>query len=120
MSLVEDAQRVMDRTVRTSDVFGKRGTICHLCSSARIFWNDQPIEHSPDCPVPALPGIVAALAAAERLREILGAEGPTRDIGATRVCRGCQVDMALSYHRHRTDCPWQVLVAALRGVEVTA
>lgn len=67
MSLVDDAKRVVERAVTYHEIEGKRATVCHLCSWARISWGDRPVEHSPKCPVPGLPRIVAALEAAERM-----------------------------------------------------
>lgn len=118
MSLIEVMQRLIDRSATTHEVYGKRGTACHLCSWARVYWDDESIEHSPDCPVPTLPRIVAALEAAELYSGMfVGGAAPSRARpGEWGQCWGCGILLP----KHAPDCPWQALVAALRGEEVTA
>lgn len=70
MNALEAAMRMQDRAVTIHDVQGKRVVVCHLCSWTRVFWGDQPAEHSPDCPVPALPEIIWSL---ERLEQMQAA-----------------------------------------------
>lgn len=106
MSLLEDARQTIKRAVRTVEYEGRNATVCHLCSWARTFWDDQAVEHSADCPVPALPKIVAALEAAERVVRESGYGYFMKGGGYYRRCRYC----SMSNHGPAPDFEYRGLV----------
>lgn len=87
------------------------GDFCVGCA-----YNDR--RHLPGCPILALPRIVAALEAAERMT------GPLAPVivGSDAVGRYCtECDETSDFAdppAHADDCPWQALAAALEGDEV--
>jgi hypothetical protein len=107
-SIVEMAKRLAD------DGFTPWEDFCHL--TCELCWSDfaddGSARHEDDCPWLAMPRIVAALEAAERIVAALDDDGPT-DNGRGLVCRLCGI--ALSRDYHDAGCPWMALVEALRG-----
>lgn len=103
MSLVDDVKRLAaDDPVEADDEQGYPA-FCRLCLSYK--------PHAPDCPWLAMPKIVAALEAAERV----AAADPWVDDGSwggdVLVCWACHGEKP----SHRPGCAQQALVAALRG-----
>lgn len=108
-SLVEDARRLDNAPLPTDDE-GR----CWFCEEIP----SEEGHHGP-CPWLALPRIVQALEAAERVAERFPEDEKGRDILGSRFrkCAFCwHADIGGTLHAE--DCPWQVLVAALHGDEV--
>ncbi len=110
MSLVEDA-----RILGGFGPYFKRGdeATCWYCRETVIA---HELYHDPTCPWLALPRIVAALEAAERMVEQLDLDGPwtsdpSRSSSHLMVCRLCEVDLERGYHAD--TCVWKALVSAL-------
>jgi hypothetical protein len=99
MSLLDDARRLAEGS----------GDPCGFC----LGYEGSPGGlHAPDCPMHAVPRIVAVLEAAESLIN----EGitPTNyDDQHGAYCTFCSAPMPNM--PHATDCPWQALVATLKG-----
>lgn len=96
MSLLDDVRRLAETAP------GCANGLCHVCGSpGALIWEPGPTRHALDCPWLALPRIIAALAAAERLIEEVGEPvAPPEDFGATEV----------------PDRLLRALIAALNGV----
>lgn len=103
MSLLEDARAISESAPSSDDQ-------CPHCSAyiGPVRGGDYG-EHSPDCPWLAMPRIVAALEAAEKV-----ASDMPLDEGHAECyyCGGWR-------DHHAAGCPWQALAAALRGAEMT-
>jgi hypothetical protein len=71
--------------------------------------------HAPDCPWLSLPRIVAALEAAERVAETTTEPVNTIGIDLDQEYAFCGEWAERDDSGHASDCPWQALVAALKG-----
>lgn len=119
MSLVDAARKLWEAGASMDEH-------CHHCDSYITSFlpaEHQTGEHSPDCPWLALPQIVAALEAAEKVLTAGEPGGATTDGAAYRwdggecqFCGGYGPVMRGQYESgHQVDCPWMALRAALRG-----
>lgn len=104
MTLLDDARRLAAPGINLH---------CDFCTGSPIG------GHFAGCPILAAPRIVAALEAAEQLT------APPIDAEPTDYARGDDVHYWAFCERrmdqgHEPDCPWQALVAALRGEGVMA
>jgi hypothetical protein len=80
-----------------------------------------PQSHAFECPVEALPRIVAALEAAERAINDGPYAGAYPGLGPNDPSAGCAMCGFCgepTTRAHLKDCTWQALVAALRGAEM--
>lgn len=78
-------------------------------------------SHAPDCPTLAMPRIVAALEAAERVTDHADPFSEPTHYEDNPTERSTYVFCARDTRDgHAVDCPWQALVAALRGEGVPA
>lgn len=94
MTPLDAARRLAEYTTR------QRRMICMICKQP---FAEGERGHAPDCPLLAMPRIVAALEAAQKL------------VRATEMDPGCTV-CARSFVEdpHGQGCEWQALVAALK------
>ena len=110
MSLLDDARRLAEGGPPTyEDMF------CLLCDAQVVAFGVNPVypagPHRIDCPWPAMPRIVAALEAAGRIANDSPLDSKVAQGGAeVEACKFCYGEFA-----HEADCPWQALVAAMRG-----
>lgn len=86
-------------------------TVCSVCFR---------LPHEAACPILAAPRILAALAAAERVIDDPMGAPEHADYGTCWVCdQGEPQKRLLADAGHADACPWQALVAALAGEQVT-
>lgn len=115
MSILDAARAIRDR--EPWDV-GEPAPACVFCGGFKMD------RHRPDCPWLSMSKIVAALEAAERLVATQGgAEEP--EMGCCGGCTSercgpadlvfCDGTSGWPKNEHKADCPWQALVAALKG-----
>jgi hypothetical protein len=106
VSLLDDARRLAAHELRDHEDIGGYG-FCPLC--------DMPSGHAPNCAWLAMPKIVAAMEAAERLS---GDEPivPVYFSGSDWKYQYafCDKPIEINDDTHAPDCPWQALVAALK------
>lgn len=127
MTLVEDARKIaISEPLQFND--DSRAINCLMCNSDhfrdghREIDPDREIDHAPDCSWLAMPKIVAALEAADRL-VLLSPEDETLMVGVwdCHWCGGVLVNesgyrvVEVEVAGHAPDCDWQALVAALKG-----
>jgi hypothetical protein len=116
MSLIDDARKMAADCPNATDR-GGRGE-CYYCFGGNYaggYLSGSPTEsefhHAPDCPWLSMPKIVAALEAAERLKIYR----PAALSDDRYQCQFCGATAAAYPMDHESECPWQALVAALRG-----
>ena len=109
MSLIEDAKR-LEKSGFTPWEDSCHLT-CELCGEDGA-GEEGPFPHAPTCPWLALPRIVAALEAAQRVigMNVTVTVFEGNDI---RVCLACRYHSRVP-NSHFDDCPWQALVEAMR------
>jgi hypothetical protein len=117
MTLIEDARRLKQANpfvCRPESSEWRQEDICFACYGDGF--------HTHDCPTLAIPHIVAALEAAERMLTDGSAvayisAGP----GDFYECNFCyEMGDLREDVEHKPACSWQALVSALKGEEVTA
>lgn len=129
MTPIEDARRILD-SLEPHGLVGKRPGQDRILSvsggTGYVYWfcdGNAPMAdgHAPECPWVRRGRILAVLEAAERLIDWHPlADEPTsfddnpRERSTYVFCGNDTKD------GHADDCPWQALVAALRGKERTA
>lgn len=95
----------------------QRRMICVICKNP---FAEGERGHDQDCPILALPQIVAALEAAERVVDDPMGTPEHGDYGTCWFCdQGEPQKRLLADAGHADACPWQALVAALAGEQVT-
>lgn len=108
MSLLDDARRLAN-----ADPWPDDQSTCPFCGE----WVGK---HAEECPWLQMPQIVAALEATEAIvapeSGDIGCEAVHNEDGAylRSDCRYCQATYDTE-EPHAPDCPWQALVAALKG-----
>ena len=87
-----------------------------VCAVCEQWWTREDpgacpeiVHHLPDCPVPHLAGVVAALEAAEKVTE--GEFVPTGDVDQCCFCGTFDHDVGI----HTPSCDWQTFRTALKG-----
>ena len=122
MTLLDDVRRLIaafDENTGLALQGSENTRACRLCKGMLTYHDDAPAQrhHSVDCPILALPRIVAALEAAERLAPFIPRfvdHGDLRCFGCYEVLNNERLLMG-----HEDDCPTMALVTALQGKEVT-
>lgn len=124
MTLLGAVRRLADgRATAFIDEHGDDAVRCSWCDGiVNRCENETEPAHYPDCPWLSMPRIVAALEAAERLKDRF------RDRFPTEVEDGDDDTFAIAYaccggnfySPHMAHCSWQALVSALTGTETPA
>ena len=114
MTLLDDARRLAEEGFEPRDTVHESG--CTFCGPSGTYRGDGPWPHLPDCSWLAMPRIVAALEAAERITGYIPAAQLSR---GCLFCEGECLDLQESddippwRFDHDADCPWQALAAAM-------
>lgn len=91
---------------------GRQDWHCAGCGADIPFESDDEIPHREGCLQVALPSIVAALEAAERVVKDFDKFDTPEDDGC---CWFCHERFTVDGNMHTSDCPWLTLVAALKA-----